>query len=210
MKSKLGAIMTGDRQLKTIPARGGIAVHMPKGAVVRVINTHGQQVVDTWAFAAPNTSEFMSMEHSRASFRKAIPDVGDSYVTNRRQSILTILEDTSPGIHDTLIAACDAHRYEQLGHVGYHENCTENLHKALAAIGMTAPETPCPLNLFMNIAILEGGTLDWRPPVSDAGDAISLRAEIDCVMVFSACPMDLLPINGVDATPMEAHFEIRI
>ena len=202
--------MTAQQQLKTIPARYGVAAPMPKGAIVRVINTHGQQVLDTWSFAAHDTNEFMSMEHSRASLRKAIPDVGDSYVTNMRRPILTIVADTSPGIHDTLIAACDTHRYEQLGHVGYHENCTENLHKALAEIGMTAPETPCPLNLFMNIAILEGGTLEWRPPVCAAGDAISLRAEMDCVMVFSSCPMDLLPINGKDAIPTEAHFEISI
>ena len=60
----------------------------------------------------------------------------------------------------------------------------------------------------MNIAILEDGRLEWRPPVSAAGDAITLRAEMDCIVAFSACPMDLLPINGPDRRPTEAHFEI--
>ncbi len=194
--------------LHTIPARGGMAARVAKDQAVQIVNTHGQQVVDTWAFAADDPVEFMSMEHSRAAFRKAIPEIGDAYVTNRRRPILTIVGDSSPGVHDTLIAACDPHRYEQLGHEGYHENCTENLHAALDALDVKAPETPCPLNLFMNIAILEAGKLDWRPPVSRPGDAISLRAEMDCIVVFSACPMDLLPINGQDGEPTEAHFRV--
>ena len=199
-------MMKSEREI--IPKRGGVATRIEQRQSIQVINTHGQQVIDTWAFVAKNAAEFMSMEHSRANFRKTTPSAGDVYVTNHRRPILTITADTSPGVHDTLIAACDTYRYEQLGHAGYHENCTENLRKVLEAVGMTPPETPCPLNLFMNIAILEGGALDWRAPVSAPGDAISFRAEMDCIMVFSACPMDLLPINGTDATPTEAHFEL--
>ncbi len=194
--------------LQTIPERAGTAARLRAGQSVRVINTHGQQVVDTWAFTTADPGEFMSMEHSRAAFQKANPDIGDTYVTNRRRDILSVTADTSPGVHDTLIASCDPQRYEQLGHVGHHDNCTENLHKALSDIGVTAPETPCPLNLFMNIAILEDGQLEWRAPVSAPGDAITLRAEMDCIVAFSACPMDLLPINGPDGRPTEAHFEI--
>jgi uncharacterized protein YcgI (DUF1989 family) len=197
-----------DVLLPEIPARGGLAVRVSQGQTVEVINTLGQQVVDTWAFVADDLGECMSMEHSRASFRNATPIVGDAFVTNRRRPILTIVADTSPGIHDTLIAACDPYRYKQLGHVGYHENCTENLHAALKDLDEAVTKTPCPLNLFMNIAILDEGKLDWRPPVSRPGDAISLRAEIDCIVVFSACPMDLIPINGVDGQPTEAHVRI--
>ncbi|GIS87969.1 MAG: hypothetical protein CM1200mP18_06790 [Gammaproteobacteria bacterium] len=36
----------------TIPARGGKAVSIRQGQAVKVINTHGEQVVDTWAFNA--------------------------------------------------------------------------------------------------------------------------------------------------------------
>ena len=194
--------------IQTIPARKGSAARLAQGQSIRVINTHGQQVVDTWAFGVDDPTEFMSMEHTRATLRRSILEVGDSYRTNRRRPILTIVEDTSPGIHDTLIASCDPTRYAELGHVGPHDNCTENLHAALAALGAKAPETPCPLNLFMNIAIREGGNLEWRAPVSKAGDAITLKAEMDCIVAFSACPMDLLPINGPDEAPTEAHFEI--
>ena len=34
----------------TIPARRGKAAFVAKGQTIKVINTHGEQVVDTWAF----------------------------------------------------------------------------------------------------------------------------------------------------------------
>ena len=194
--------------MQTIPARRGVAARVAKGQTVTVINTHGQQVVDTWAFAAGDLAEFMSMEHSRAHWRKLRPALGDAFVTNRRRPILTLVEDSSPGVHDTLIAACDAERYRQLGAKGHHDNCTENLAAALHALGLAADRTPCPLNLFMNIPWSPSGALTWAEPVSRPGDHVRLRAEIDLVVAFSACPMDLLTINGPDKQPTEAHFEI--
>jgi hypothetical protein len=40
---------TGEKQ--TIQARHGVATFVPKGHVIKIINTYGKQVVDTWAFA---------------------------------------------------------------------------------------------------------------------------------------------------------------
>ena len=77
---------------------------------------------------------------------------------------------------------------------------------ALAEIGLAAPETPSPWNLFMNIPVVDGRRLEFRPPVSEPGDYVTLRAECDCVLVFSACPQDLLPVNAGD--PVEAHVRL--
>jgi hypothetical protein len=87
--------------LLTIPARRGLAIRVRSGRTLQVINTHGHQVVDT------------------------------CLVANRRRPIITLVEDSSPGVHDTLIAACDRYRYEQLGCTTYHENCSDNLAAAL-------------------------------------------------------------------------------
>ena len=191
-----------------IPARSGKAVPVRKGQTVKVINTKGQQVVDTWAFNADDLHEFLSMEHSRVAIGRIIPKVGSVLVTNRRRPILTIVEDTSGGIHDTLLAACDRYRYEGLGCTGYHDNCTDNLAAALAALGIASPETPAPLNLFMNIPVIDGDRIEFRPPVSTPGSWVALRAEMDCILAFSACPQDMVPINGAAMRPTEAHFGI--
>jgi uncharacterized protein len=195
--------------LTTIPARRGKAAMAKKGQRVRIVNTHGSQVVDTWAFVAGDPAEFMSMEHTRANLEKLVPAVGDALLTNRRRPILTLVEDTSGGVHDTLIAACDRWRYELLGARGYHDNCTDNLAAALAELGLAPPEVPSPLNLFMNIPWTREGRLSFEPPVSTPGSHVVLRAELDCVVVFSACPQDMVPINGRDCRPTEAHFAIE-
>jgi uncharacterized protein len=189
-----------------VGARRGKAIRLRCGEAVRVINTHGQQVVDTWAFVEDDLREWMSMEHTRASLSRIKPRVGDAFVTNRRREILKLVRDTSPGVHDTLIAACDRYRYELLGCTNYHENCTDNLETALAELGFKAPEIPSPLNLFMNIPVHEDGSLTFDPPVSRPKDYVELRAELDCIVVFSACPQDIIPINGVACEPTEFEF----
>ncbi|WNJ90383.1 urea carboxylase-associated family protein [Bosea sp. 685] len=193
----------------TIPARRGKAAHVRQGQIVKVINTHGDQVVDTWAFNAQDLKEFMSMEHSRPHMLKTIPIVGDIMRSNKRRPILTLVEDTSGGIHDTLMAACDCHRYKFLGVEAYHDNCEDNLHAAMREIGLEAPETPSPLNLFMNIPVKPDRSLSFEAPVSTPGSYVALRAEMDLVIAFSACPQDILPINGVGHMPTEAHFTVE-
>jgi uncharacterized protein YcgI (DUF1989 family) len=192
-----------------IPARRGKAAFIERGRQVRVINTYGQQVVDTWAFNRADLSEFMSMEHSRANLERILPRVGDRMLTNRRRPILAILADDSGGVHDTLIAACDRYRYELLGCREPHDNCTDNLAAALAALGLRVTDTPSPWNLFMNIPVAADGTIRFLPPVSTPGSSITLRAEMDLVIAFSACPQDMIPINGKDCMPTAAHFEVQ-
>ncbi len=191
-----------------IPARKGKAAFVSQGQSVKLVNTHGSQVVDTWAFARHDLKEFMSMEHTRATLVKIMPATGDHMYTNRRRPILTIKEDTTPGIHDTLMAACDDYRYGLLGCTEYHDNCTDNLAAAMYELGLTAPETPSPFNIFMNIPWKEDGELSFDPPESKPGDHILLEAQMDLVIAFSACPQDILPINGRQRTPVEAHFQI--
>jgi len=196
------------KETVTIPARSGKAARVERGQSVTVINTHGSQVVDTWAFNAEHLGEWMSMEHSRPYYMKLRPEVGDTLVTNERRPILTLTEDTAGGAHDTLIAACDAPRYGLLGVTEYHDNCADNLTAGLAELGLTKPVTPSPLNLFMNIPWTEGGELSWEEPLSEPGSYVTLRAEMDLVIAFSACPQDILPINGRAGQPTEAHFRI--
>lgn len=193
-------------QLETLPARSGRALRLAAGEAIRIVNTHGSQVVDFWAFNAEDLTEFLSMEHLRASIGTIFPRAGQALVTNRRRPILDFEADTSPGVHDTLIAACDTHRYDLLGCNGYHDNCRDNLFAGMAALGLTPPECPSPLNLWMNIPVGADGAISWNEPVSAPGDYVILRARMGCVVAMSACPQDIVPINGRGLSPTEVHY----
>ncbi|KAF2877384.1 hypothetical protein BDV95DRAFT_481376 [Massariosphaeria phaeospora] len=246
--------------LQTVPARRGAATLVRASQKIKIINTHGNQVVDTWAFALPSPSisatdvsaplypkaspgsltayssaaniaasapEYMSMCHTRASNLKITPEVGDVLVSQKRAPMVKLVEDTSPGVHDTLIAACDRWRYAELGVEGYHESCTDNCWDALDALAKTVEggvaemlmglqaklggRVPDPFNLFMNIPITQEGSgakrgISFEGPVTRAGDYVVLEALRDVVVTMSACPQDVLTINGKN--PVDAHFQV--
>ncbi len=192
----------------TIPARHGMAARLPAGAEIEIINPSGTQVVDTWALRPPALAEHLSMEHTRAVLRRLMPRVGDALYSSERRPMLTLTADTSPGVHDTLIASCDPERYRMLGHVGHHDNCHDNFLAALSALGLPAVPVPAPLNLFMNIPWDREGSLSFDAPVCRPGDLVRMRAEDDLVVVMSACPQDMVPVNGREQRPTEAAFRV--
>jgi uncharacterized protein YcgI (DUF1989 family) len=194
-----------------IPARHGKAFRLRAGRAFRLINTHGTQVVDCWAWNAYDLGEAMSMEATRVWTQHLNPRVGDSFVTNARRPILTLVEDTSPGVHDTFMAACDRERYLLLGCKTYHRNCIDNKVAAMLEIGVTLPRTSlASFNIFMNIRVQPDGiALATQPTVTRPGDYVTLRADMDCFVALSACPQDLVPIQGDgDNTPRSADVEI--
>lgn len=190
----------------TVPARQGVAVLLYEGEHLKIINTHGTQVCDLWFFNAHDLSEFFSIEHHRGATKQVNPKVGDYLLTNRRKPMVKFITDTSPGIHDTLITACDLARYRDLGHDGYHDNCADNLRQALLAIGMRCREIPQPFNLWMNIPISNQQELAFLPSAAKKGDYVTFIAKKDCVAVMSACPMDISEINS--NKPVEIQFTV--
>ncbi|MEQ8344168.1 MAG: urea carboxylase-associated family protein [Sneathiellaceae bacterium] len=197
--------------LTTVPAGHGRALHLSTGQSVKLINTPGSQVVDCWALNRDDGREHLSNECTRTANLRINPRAGDVLRSNRRRPMLTLVEDSSPGIHDTLIAACDPQRYALLGVIGHHRNCQENFAEALLALGVTPEITaPGPFNIFMNIPVGEDrNSLDFQPTACRPGDHVVLRAEMDCIVVFSACPQDIAPINGPGgAKPKDVHFVV--
>jgi len=179
--------------------------------------------------------EYLSLPHTRAASHKLVPEVDDELLTNLRNPIVTLIEDTSPGAHDTLTAACDANQYAALGvdKPAEHGSCAENLVLALKEINETAglkgPKAvgadisvniaPTPLHLFMNAPLqsegtshsdgagTKGVTLSVDEPKGKKRCHVRFRAERDVVIVFSACPMDVGKQNG--GRCMAANFMVE-
>ena len=60
-----------------IAARCGVAVKLDAGQSLVVINTHGSQVCDFWAFAADDPNEYLSMHHLHTALESIFPKPGD-------------------------------------------------------------------------------------------------------------------------------------
>jgi uncharacterized protein YcgI (DUF1989 family) len=122
-----------------VPARRGRAFPLSEGECIKVVNTHGSQVVDAWALAPPDLMEHMSMPHTRAMLASLRMAVGDHLYRERRRPILTLVEDTSPGVHDMLFPACDPARYELLGHEGITTTVARTSMRRWRSSGFSAP-----------------------------------------------------------------------
>ena len=191
-----------------LPARCGCAIHLDQGVKLKIINTHGNQVVDTWALNAQNINEYMSMAQTRRMLWKLWPQQGDRLFSNRRTPMITIERDTSPGIHDTLFDCCDEWVYADYGCAPGHANCRDNFKKAVKEITSEPIEASQPLNLWMNVTVDQEMKLSLIPPVSKPGDYLTFRALMDVYIILSACPMDVTPVNGEDCEPVEVHYSI--
>ena len=181
-------------------------MQLSKKQTVRIINHEGGQVVDTWAFSQSKPTEHMSMEHSRSALYKLWFEPGDTLVGNSFNPMLTIKNDTSPGMHDTLHAACSQASYRYYGEGDNHPNCQDNLLHALSEQGIVCQNIPCPWNLFEHALIDEQMKLTDLPASAKQGDYIELVAETDVVLVCSACPSLVGRISG--ESPPGALLEI--
>ena len=185
-----------------IPAREGRAWRLKAGASFRVIDVEGLQVGDLWAFNEADPGEYHNAPHTRVECGRLFPRVGESFWSNRRRPILTLVADDSPGVHDMLMAACDPERFVRLGWVGPHASCQDNLSRALAGLGVASDVVPQPINLFMNTPVDAAGDIEQGAPYTKAGDSVTLRAEQDVICVLSACPQDIVRTNAGDPTPL--------
>ena len=197
-------------QFRDIAAYSGDWVEVKKGDLIRIIDVECQQVCDMFAVSSADKSEWLSPAHTRAGTSRLFPKVGQYFYTNRYRPILTMTEDNSPGVHDMLYRACDPFMYKELGVIGYHPNCNENFRKAAEEANWRPPEVPDPVNFFQNTPLNDQGELGIQPALSKAGDSVTLRAEMDLVMVVTACSFDIdftaagLP-QGMDIVPISGE-----
>ena len=191
-----------------VPAAHGYAFEIKASSHFRIVDLHGQQVVDFMAWAlpyVPNTGG----EHFSASYTRyalgglAPPKVGESLYTNRDRRMFTLVADTVK-THDLLFMACNPGFYARDGEPG-HRSCATNVAKAMAPWGMKHwSEVIDPFNVFQNTPYYTLKALNCSKP----GDYVEMKAEMDAVCAVSSCPFERDGFNGGKATEVALVMEI--
>jgi uncharacterized protein YcgI (DUF1989 family) len=192
----MSEILTGRMAVKARQIRPGqgYAVEVEEGHLLQITDVKGKQVADFVAFARDDRDEFLSVAHTRSANTSIMLRQGMRLYSNRRRPLFELVEDTV-GRHDLLFAACDPRRYEEL-EAPDHASCRVALTEALTPLGVPYDRIPDPVNWFMNVAILQLGELEVRPPISERNDYVLLRALTDVVAAVSACPQELNATNN--------------
>ena len=185
----------------TIPACEGRAFTIKKGQVLRIIEIDGPQAADMIAFNSYNTEEsfcaWLTRQNSR-NFKKATKLYSKLPAGNVMFTVLTEKE----GVYWLSGGRCNRFRYELQGIRDYHKNCQDILAECIKPYGITAYDVPDVFNVFMNPILHEDGTYEHKASPVEKGDHIDLRAEMDCLVVISACPDDTGAYNNFEPKPM--------
>ena len=164
----------------------GAAFELKRGELLRVIDIEGEQVADLTAFARDDTREWLSSGRSIDYANTIYLTKGHTLYSNRSRPMFTIVDD-HVGRHDFLLTPCSRETFEIIyKNADYHPSCFENLHTKLKRFGIEPDAVPTTFNIFMNVEVAPNGQLSILPPRSKAGDAITLRAEMDLIVGHTA------------------------
>lgn len=200
-----------------MPPKSGLAVIVRTGQHLRVTDLEGQQVVDMAVFSLANPREKLSTSYSRTRYvprsgAEYVPrdhlTEGDTLMSTICRPLMTIVRETPEpkGIHDTHNRMCNRFLYESFG-FGPRDGCHEIIARAVAPYGLGPEDIPDTMDLFMNYHH-DCARRRWviAAPVSRPGDYIEFRAEVDCLVGLSNCPLDVLaPCNAYHCTPVKVE-----
>ncbi|MDX1692750.1 MAG: urea carboxylase-associated family protein [Ketobacteraceae bacterium] len=119
----------------------------------------------------------------------------------------SITED-SLGWHDAAGGTCNRRLVErkwgkktfQDAHNDYHRNGYDSFLVQLAKYGLGKKDLAANINFFSKVATSDEGAMSFVPGHSKAGDSVTLRFEMDTLVIFHACPH---PMDNAEQYPVK-------
>lgn len=186
-----------------VPARAPWRHHLAQGQTLRIVDVEGNQAVDFLAYSAADDAERYSAQDTLAAQGNLFLKAGSVLLSNEGRAMLTITA-SAVAYHDTIGGACSCESNTlRYGHHARHQHaCVENFLEANLADGRGKRDIVSNVNFFMNVPVLEDGTLGIVDGISAPGLWVDLRAEMDVILVVSNCPQINNPCNGFNPTPV--------
>ena len=188
---------------ETVPARHFWVHKVKKGETLRIVDLEGNQAVDLLIYSDADDAERYSAQDTVAAQGNLFLRQGAILRSNEGRPMMTIT-DTSVAYHDTIGGACSVEsntlRYGH--HTKSQHACVENYLKASLPEARTKRDIVSNINFFMNVPVMEDGSLGSVDGISAAGLTVDLRAEMDVEVMVSNCPQINNPCNGFNPTPV--------
>jgi urea carboxylase-associated protein 1 len=193
-----------------------VAARAPWSAVVRagqhlqIIDLNGNQAVDTLFYSADDHTVRYSAQATIAAQRNVFLTTGSVLRATDGTPLMTIVAD-EVGNHDTIAGACSKESNTlRYGHHTVHQHaCAENFLAEATRWGMGKRDIVSNVNFFMNVPVEADGTLGIVDGLSAPGKSLTLRADVDTLVLVSNCPQINNPCNGFDPTPVRMVITTR-
>ncbi len=173
-----------------------------KGHFLTIVDLHGQQGVDFLCYNANNTAERYHAPNTIKASGALKLTRGHVLYSDEARPIFSMVQDTCDG-HDTIAGCCSSPSNEMLYNVKDCAGCRENFLTALSDHGLDRRDIVPNINFFCNVPVDDEQRLApgvFVPGHSQAGDYVSLRAQMDALAVISNCPQVNNPCNNGEPT----------
>jgi uncharacterized protein len=180
------------------------------GQFVQIIDLNGNQAVDTLFYSADDHTVRYSAQATIAAQRNVFLTTGSVLRAADGTPLMTIVAD-EVGNHDTIAGACSKESNTlRYGHHTVHQHaCAENFLAEAARWGMGKRDIVSNVNFFMNVPVEVDGTLGIVDGLSAPGKSLTLKADVDTLVLVSNCPQINNPCNGFDPTPVRIVITTR-
>ena len=188
---------------EVVAAKGVTAFEVSTGQTVRVEDLAGRQAVDLICYNLDDLDEKFWAAHTAKLNGTIYITTGHVLFSDLVRPMMTIVEDTL-GVNDIICGSCsyalDAVRY---GEEKAAPGCMDLFEEGIAPWGLKRKDVPMCFNIFLDYPVQDEGrvVLD-RDAGSKPGDHIDLRAEMNLLVVITACPQETNPCNAHNPTPI--------
>lgn len=204
--------MTESQLLLEEPLRGGQTWSrvLRRGQTLRITDVEGGASVAALFYNAEDPSERYNMPDTLKAQHIARLTAGFVLYSDMGRVLCSIVQDTV-GWHDTITGHGNArHNLAKFGEGTYqqlrndrHRNTHDNFLVELGKYDLGKRDIVANVNFFVKVVVDEQGALHYVPNHSPAGSSVTLRAEMNTLVVLSCTPHPLEPGTSYAPKPVE-------
>lgn len=188
---------------ETIAPGGYAAKQLDRGARLRLVDLQGDACVSMLVFNAHRPVERLNVADTLKVQWKAYIGQGSLLLSDMGKVLMSVIEDDA-GLHDAFCGASNAAsntaKYGDGDNWGAQPNARDRFLLAASKFGLGRRDVhPC-INWFKGVDIGAAGETRFEPG-GRAGQSITLRAEMDVILVLANCPHVLDPRSEYTVTP---------
>jgi urea carboxylase-associated protein 1 len=194
-----GRLLSDDVVAPNAPWSGTVRT----GQVLTIVDVGGNQSADCLLYAADDHDERYSVPDTLAWQGNAYVREGTVLRSNLGRPLVTVVGN-EVARQDTIGGACgkESNTLRYGHHTSFQHGCRENFLAEAARHGMGARDLVSNLNWFMNVPVMDDGTLGIVDGISAPGKRVALLAEMDVLVIISNCPQMNNPCNDFNPTPL--------
>ena len=184
-------------------APGGYAAkRLNRGARLRLTDTQGDACLSMLVFSAERPVERLNIADTLKIQWNAYLGQGRLLLSDMGKVLMSVLEDSS-GKHDAFCGASNAGsnaaRYGDGANWGLHPNARDRFLLATAKFGLGRKDIHACMNWFKGVTIEADGATRFDG-AAGAGAQVTLRAEMDVIVMLANCPHVLDPRTSYTVT----------